>query len=171
MAQKWYALHSKPNMENMLWNQLLVRKVETFFPRITVKPVNPRSRTVVPYFPGYLFACLDLEKVSLSKIAWIPGMQRIVSFDGEPAWVPEHLIAILQKQMEAANLAYKDPFSGLRQGDVVRIQSGPFAGYEAIFDVRVNGSERARVLLKFLHDRQVRLDVPVSQLTCTPLRK
>lgn len=170
MSDKWYVLHSKPNMENMLWNQLLVRNVSVYFPRLNVKPVNPRSRTLVPYFPGYLFANLDLAQIPLSKLAWIPGMQRIVSFDGEPAWVSDSLISILQKQVELANQNLKDPTSGFQPGDPVRIQSGPFAGYDAIFDARLDGTQRARVLIKFLRDQQVRMLLPVNQLARLPQR-
>jgi len=165
MANNWYVLHSKPNMEHMLYNQLLLRKLEAFFPRLRVNPVNPRSRSLVPYFPGYLFANLDLDQTPLSSIAWLPGMQRLVSFDNEPACVPDHLINAIEKQLELANQSAQDPFLGLHPGDRVRIEKGPFAGYDAIFDLRLSGSERARVLIQFLHDRQVRLEVPVTQLT------
>ncbi len=164
MAKHWYALHSKPNMESMLWYQLQVRGLDTYYPRLRVKPVNPRSRTEVPYFPGYLFAHLDFDETPISQIAWVPGMQRIVAFDGEPAWLPDPLMQALQNQVEAANRIARDPLGGLRSGDPVRIQSGPFAGYEAIFDSRLNGSERARVLVLFLRNRQLPLEVPLGQL-------
>jgi transcription antitermination factor NusG len=46
-------------------------------------------------------------------------------------------------------------FDGLKQGDVVQINYGPFQGYEAIFDARLPGTLRVRVLLQFLSDRRV----------------
>ncbi len=118
----------------------------------------------MPYFPGYLFARVDWQTLSFSSIAWLPGMRRIVSFDGEPASVPDHLITSLRSRVEAANLEQKDPLQGLRQGDPVRVTAGPFAGYEAIFDTRLNGGERARVLLRFIASLQVSLEVQAGQL-------
>lgn len=164
MTLAWYAIHSKPNREDLLWKQLLNRKVEVFYPRIRVKPVNPRSRTIKPYFPGYLFARVDLNQVPLSSFAWLPGANRVVSFDGEPAAVPDFLIGAIEKQVERINTVGLDPFGGLQAGDEVIIQSGPFEGYEAIFDERLDGKERVRVLLKLLQNKQVRLDVPVGQI-------
>jgi transcriptional antiterminator RfaH len=52
----------------------------------------------------------------------------------------------------------------LKPGDRVVIQDGPFAGYEAIFDVRLRGAERVRVLLQLLRDRCVRVNLRVSQI-------
>jgi hypothetical protein len=45
------------------------------------------------------------------------------------------------------------------------ISDGPFAGYEAIFDARVPGSERVRVLLQLLNSqRQVPLELTAGQI-------
>ncbi len=45
------------------------------------------------------------------------------------------------------------------------ITSGPFAGYEAIFDARLSGGERVRVLLTMLNDRHVPAEVGKAQIT------
>ncbi|MEZ4515906.1 MAG: hypothetical protein R3C44_03375 [Chloroflexota bacterium] len=46
------------------------------------------------------------------------------------------------------------------EGDPVRIVSGPFEGYEAIFDARLPGTDRVQVLLAFLgtHPQRLKLD-------------
>ena len=84
MSIAWYVLNSKPRKENLLWQQLKELDLETFYPRLHVNPVNPRSRKVRPYFPGYLFVNVDLSEFGFSKIAWVPGLKRIVAFDGKP---------------------------------------------------------------------------------------
>ncbi|PIU33441.1 transcription/translation regulatory transformer protein RfaH, partial [Candidatus Shapirobacteria bacterium CG07_land_8_20_14_0_80_39_12] len=63
MPANWYVLHSKPNKEELLWEQLNIRKVETFYPRIRVQTVNPRARKVKAYFPGYVFVHVDLKEI------------------------------------------------------------------------------------------------------------
>ena len=154
MTAHWYTLHSKPNQELLLWNQLQLREVESYFPRLVRKPVNPRSRRWAPYFPGYLFIHVDLEVFPYRAVAWLPGMHRIVAFDGQA----------LRRQVEAANAQTQDPLAGLQPGDLVRITSGPFAGYEALFDTRINGTERVRVLLKLLAREHVSLEVPAAEV-------
>ena len=170
MTLHWYTVHSKPNQELLLWNQLQQREVESYFPRLRRKPVNPRARREVPYFPGYMFIRVDLENFPLSRIAWLPGMQRLVAFGGQPAWLMDEMLEAIRRQVEVANQVAQDPLVDLRRGDVVRIKCGPFAGYEAIFDARINGKERVRVLLKLLQSQQVSLEVPATELVRVPAR-
>jgi transcription antitermination factor NusG len=150
MTAYWYVLHSKPNNEELLWGQLSSRKVEAYYPRIRVQTVNPRARKVKPYFPGYVFIFTDLEQIAPSTLQWMPGARGFVSFDNQPSMVPEPLVDAVKKHVDAINTAGGELLKGLKHGDLVEIKSGPFSGYEAIFDVRLAGSERVRVLLKML---------------------
>ncbi len=72
MTLSWYAIRSKPRKEEPLWGQLLAGEIETFYPRLRVRPINPRSRKVVPYFPGYMFVNADLEDVGASTFNYMP---------------------------------------------------------------------------------------------------
>jgi len=83
MPAEWYALRSKLNKEDFLLDQLLIRKVEAYYPPIQIKPVNPRSRNIRAYFPGYLFVNVDLEQIGASNLVWIPGASSLVCFDGD----------------------------------------------------------------------------------------
>ena len=164
MSTQWYALHSKPLKEAFLWQQLLLHEIEGYYPCIRVQPVKPRARRVRPYFPGYVFGRVNLERVNLSTLQWLPGSVGIVSFGGMPAPVPEHLIAAIQRRVDEINAAGGELFDGLKPGDTVTIQAGPFQGYEAIFDARLAGDERVRVLLKLLNHRQLSLEIPGAQI-------
>jgi transcription antitermination factor NusG len=159
MAVSWYALRSKPRKEEVLWQQLLARDVEVYFPRIRVHPVNPRSRKLRPYFPGYMFVQVDLEEVGLSYFKWMPHAIGLVSFGGVPADVPDNLIFEVRKRVDEIAAAGGEFYDGLKKGDPVRISSGPFAGYEAIFDMRLPGSERVRVLIQMLSDRSLPVEL------------
>jgi transcription antitermination factor NusG len=56
-------------------------------------------------------------------------------------------------------------FDGLKHGDGVVIEHGPFEGYEAIFDQRLPGTERVRVLLQFLsNQRQLPVEIDASKI-------
>jgi transcriptional antiterminator RfaH len=167
MTTLWYALRSKPNKEDFLAKQLEAYDVDVFFPRIHVKPVNPRSRKTRPYFPNYLFVHVDLDVVKLSTLRWVPGASGLVSFDGEPAPVPDLLITALKRQVDLVNAASRELTSNLKHGDTVVIQDGPFAGHEAIFDLRLSGQDRVRVLLNFLQTRQVPVELQSRQIRRT----
>jgi transcription antitermination factor NusG len=165
MAHFWYALRSKPRKEDILWRQVHTRGFDAFYPRLRVNPVNPRSRKLRPYFPGYLFVYADLEVVGLSIFQWMPHSIGLVSFGGEPAIVPENLIYAIKKRVEEIAEAGGELFDGLHPGDVVRISDGPFRGYEAIFDARLPGTERVRVLLELLgNQRRVPLELKSGQI-------
>ncbi len=162
MALQWYALRSKPRKEEFVWKQLLSQEIEAFYPRLRVHPVNPRAKKIKPYFPGYLFVFTDLGEHGLSYFQWMPHTLGLVMYGDEPASVPEHLINILKKRVREIAEAGGEVFDGLKPGDSIWIHDGPFAGYEAIFDARVPGKERVRVLLEFLNNRRsvpIELDV------------
>lgn len=160
MSLYWYALHSKPNKESFLYSQLRHRDIEVYYPRLHVQPVNPRSRKVRPFFPGYLFVRVDLEQVPLSSLAWVPGAHDVVSFDSQPAVVPDEVITGIQKNVARLNQRNQEQKQGLQHGDPVIITGGPFEGYQAIFDTALEGGQRVRLLIELLHARQMRVQVP-----------
>jgi len=165
MASLWYALRSKPKKEIVVWRQIKAQGIENFFPVIKVNPVNPRSRKLHAYFPGYLFIKTDLEELGMSKFKYMPHTLGLVSFDGEPASVPENLIHEIRKRVDEINLAGGEVFDGLESGDRILINDGPFKDYPAIFDARLPGSERVRVLLEILgNQRQIPVELNASQI-------
>jgi len=160
----WYVMRSKPNKEAALWRELCARRLDSFYPRLRVHPVNPRSRTLRPYFPGYLFLHADLDEVGFTAIQWMPFSMGLVSFDHEPATVSGSLIHALRRRVDEIEAAGGEIFDNLKKGDPVLIQDGAFAGYEAIFDARLPGSERVRVLLSLMNRRQVPLELKTGQI-------
>ncbi len=68
MALLWYALRSKPRKEDVVWRQLHTQGIEVYYPRLKVQPVNPRSKKVRPYFPGYMFVQTEIETVGLIDV-------------------------------------------------------------------------------------------------------
>ena len=78
--------------------------------------------------------------------------------------MPESLIDAIRKRVAEIAEAGGEVFDGLKSGDKVVIQSGPFEGYEAIFDARLPGTERVRVLLQFLSSRRVPIELDASKI-------
>lgn len=161
---KWYVFQSKFQKESLVCEQLRIRKVDVYFPCLHVRPSDRRSRRIKPYFPSYIFGRLDLEFTGKSVIDWIPGAIGVVSFGGEPVPVPDHLIDMLRQHLETINASNGDLSERFQFGDLVSIQSGPFAGYEAIFNTRLPGRDRVEVLLNLLQGPQIRVQLPMEQI-------
>lgn len=167
MTASWYAMRSKPNKEDFLAGQLRAHELEVFFPVLRVKPVNPRSRKIRPYFPNYLFVRVDLDVINVSDLHWMPGASGLVSFDGEPASVPDALINALKNQVDKHNKYLQDQKKNFKAGDSVVIQDGPFSGYKAVFDANISGEDRVRVLLNLLQGRQMPVEIEGRQIRRT----
>lgn len=160
MSANWYVLSIKAHKERPVHRYLESNQIEAYYPTMRVTPVNPRSRSTRPFFPGYLFVNIDLDREGDNRLRWIPGTRGLVRFGNHPAVVPENLIAELRKRVEALNKAGGE-YRRLQKGDRVRIINGPFEGYEAIFDAHLSGKDRVQVLLAFLshYPRRLRMSV------------
>jgi transcriptional antiterminator RfaH len=161
---QWYVMQSKPRKEDFLYQQLALREIEAYCPCIRTQPKNPRARKIQPYFPGYLFVHVDLQRIGLTALRWMPGAVGIVMFGNDPGQVPDGLLPTLHRQLQSLEPAQEAPARIFTMGDEVCIEDGLFKGYRAIFNAYLPGAERARVLLKLVQDHQVNLVLPVAQL-------
>jgi transcription antitermination factor NusG len=167
MNAKWYAFRAKPQKEQSLYKQVLAREIECFFPRVRVNPVNPRAAKTRPYFPGYLFVKVDFNETGISTFKWMPFGLGLVCFGGEPASVPDSLIVALRKRLQEIQDKGGLKFDSLHEGVPIRVMEGPFRGYDGIFDKYLDGSERVKVLLQFLSDHHVPVEMHMNQIAAT----
>lgn len=152
MSANWYVLRVKPHKEKSVYGHLTNDSLEVFFPTVRVKPKNPRNAKIKPYFPGYLFIHVDLAALGVNKFKWMSGAIGLVEFGGDPAVVPDSLVAELQTRIADIDAAGGLMVEKFKRGEKVRIVSGPFAGYEAIFDMSLPDQDRVQVLMAFLSE-------------------
>lgn len=163
LPRQWYVIRSKPHRERVVVSQLAGQDLEVFYPAVRVNPINPRAARERAYFPGYLFVHLNLTAVGANSLRWLPSAVGLLEFGGEPAVVPPALIAQLKRRVASIQAAGGLVLADLERGDTVEITSGPFAGYAAIFDLRLKGSDRVRVLLEMLR-RQVPVELEAGSI-------
>jgi transcription elongation factor/antiterminator RfaH len=148
MSVAWYVLQTKPRKENKVFSFLKTRGINVYYPAIEVTPVNPRASKVRPLFPRYMFVYVDLDEIGISTLQWIPNAIGLVQFGEHPAVISENILhEIKARLVQVQETAARDD---LKPGDLVRITDGPLAGYEAMFDMRLNGTDRVQVLLNML---------------------
>lgn len=164
MTASWYVLRIKPHKERSVYQLLRAKDVDVYFPAVKVKPKNPRAAKIRPYFPGYMFVQVNLEQEGENVLRWTPGTRGLVRFGSVPATVPQNLIQELKKRIAELEAAEPEQKNNLKPGDRVQITGGPFAGYEAIFDARLSGSERVQVLLAYLSYQPHRITIDATSV-------
>lgn len=134
---------------------------ETYAPRLR-EHRSVRGRRVVRkplLFPGYVFVWIELQ---WHAARWSPGVIRLVmAGDARPAKVPDPVIAEIRgRELEGLIELPKPP--ALQPGDRVRITTGAFADYLALYEGQT-AHERVAVLLQFLGGQQ-RTELPANAI-------
>jgi transcription antitermination factor NusG len=114
-----------------------------------------------PLFPGYLFSRLALDSQSWIAARSAPGVSYFLGTRELPTPLPEALVAEIRTQVDARSRARQ--LRVFHPGERVLIQSGPFAGLEAIFDGSLGAAGRVRVLLAVVN-RLAPVDLHIDNL-------
>ncbi|WP_339799018.1 transcription/translation regulatory transformer protein RfaH [uncultured Marinobacter sp.] len=155
----WYALQLKPAQGDRALANLQNQDARCFYPKVTVEKIRAgkRSLKLEPLFPGYLFINMEQTDPLWGKLRSTRGVLRVVAFAGKPLAIADEVIDYIYQ-----GLSTVEEQGGLRQGQPVEIQDGPFKGVEAIFQA-YDGEERAIVLINFMQKQQ-RVTVPLRNL-------
>lgn len=143
MSAGWVVLKTQPQREVLAAGALRVRGVESFAPYL----VGRRGTRAVPLFPGYIFARVALYSDDLLRIRSAPGVAYMLPRAAPPLLIPDAVVESLRVRTTDPSLIQRP----LRQGDRVKVESGPFRWMEAVFDRRLNAAGRVRILLSLVH--------------------
>ena len=156
----WYAAYTSANHEKRVAEQLGVRSVEHFVPLYeSVRRWKDRKvRLQLPLFPGYVFVRLGLR--DRLRVLQVPGVARLVGFNGLPCALPDSEIEALKAGLASGVRA--EPHRYLTVGRRVRVKTGPLAGMEGVLARKKNG---ARFVISLdLIMRSVAVDVDALEL-------
>jgi transcriptional antiterminator RfaH len=160
---EWLVLYTKPRREQEIEHVLGSRGIEVYLPTACIKHKGHGRTARKPFFPRYIFARVNLSRISISSLAWTPGLTNVVSFGGEIARVSDEVIDFIRQRLAALQSSGYDEFPRFKPGERVRITGGPLRDLEAAFDRRLSGTDRARILVHVL-GRMTACEVRLEQL-------
>ena len=157
---RWYAAYTCANREKRVAEQLGVREVEHFLPLYSSvrRWKDRRVMLELPLFPGYVFVRMALRE--RLQVQTVPGVARLVGFDGTPAALPDEEIGALRTSLGDAVRAEPHPY--LTAGRRVRMKSGPLAGMEGVL-LRRKGSFRLVISIELIQ-RSVAVDADAADV-------
>jgi transcription antitermination factor NusG len=156
----WYALYTCPRHEKCVAQQIEQRSISCFLPlyRSVRRWKDRRKEIELALFPGYVFVRLALE--DKFRVLQLPSVVRLVSFNGQPAVLPEVEIEQLRQRLSQGGSVEPHPY--LSVGRRVRVCGGPMQGLEGII---VRRKDRCRVVFSLaLIMRSVAVEVDESDV-------
>jgi transcription antitermination factor NusG len=139
---RWYAAHVCSRHEKQVLLQLQERRVDCFLPvyRSMRRWKDRRKELELVLFPGYVFVHLDLK--DRLRVLQLPSVVRFVSFNAQPAALPDSEIETLSRGLASGIRAEPHPY--LKVGQRVRVRFGPLSGAQGIL---VRRKDKFRVVL------------------------
>jgi len=157
---RWFAVWTRSRHEQVVRAQLEEKQLPVFLPTISrwSRWKDRRKKIDVPLFPGYVFARFDSsERLGVLKCT---GVVSIVSFNGEPAPVPDHEIEGI-RTLVGSTLPY-DPCPTIKTGARVEVVHGPLRG--VIGRLTRRGSQSRLVLSVDLIGQAVSVQVDAADV-------
>jgi len=161
--KSWYLLQAKPRQENLAKLNLERQGYTVYLPLAPVRRKKRGKQSIesAPMFPLYLFIYLQEGTDDWGPIRSTIGIARLVRFGQIPARIPDKLISLL-KDREDENGLQRLPIKSVEPGDKVRINTGPFEGYEAI--VQATSSRSRIVLLMKIIESYIKVEIDQDSL-------
>jgi transcription antitermination factor NusG len=157
---RWYAAYTYPRHEKTVMKQLESKSIEAFLPLFLIENRWKDRRVQIqnPLFPGYVFTRINLSE--RNRVLAIPGVIRMLSFNGLPAPIDDSEIEAVRLCMERG--AGLEPHPFLEIGDRVRVRSGVLEGVEGLIS-RCKDERRLIVPISLIN-QSVAVEIDVQLL-------
>ena len=126
----WYALHTRHQHEKTVVFLLENEGFEVFLPLYTSahRRKDRVKQVSLPLFSCYVFLRGGLDR--WLQVATTPGVHGVVGSRGRAAVIPQAEVESIRQAVQ--NSLQLEPHPFLKDGDWVRVKSGPLAGIEGI---------------------------------------
>ncbi|NIM98377.1 MAG: hypothetical protein GTO24_09955 [candidate division Zixibacteria bacterium] len=158
--KRWYVVYTKPRSEDVAREELEMKDLSVFLPKIRYVSFRGRRLTdrIQPLFPNYLFARFAIPDDYYS-VKWAKGVKRIVGSGDMPIPLDDSVVIFLKGKADETGLI--QPELDLKTGDQVRVRQGPLEGLLGIVQGVVGAKGRVRILMDILH-AGAKLELPHS---------
>jgi len=161
MTQRsWYVVQTKPGNEYRVETNLFNQEIEVFLPLLETSQYSNGKmvQKIKPLFPNYLFAKLDIN-LHYYKVKWTRGVNKILGNGDGPISISGKVVETIKERTGKDNLVKLE--EEWKEGDQVRINSGPFKDLVGVFQKKMSDNGRVRILLNLIG-----VDVPVQISRC-----
>ncbi len=158
----WYAVYTQLRNERLASEHLGRQGFEVFLPLYLKRRSHARRVDVVPapLFPRYLFVAFNANDAGWRAIRSTRGVIDLVRNGLDPAPVSETIIEEMRRRRDEQGYVVLAKHVNFKRGARIRIDTGPFADYEAIFECQ-RDDERVVALLSLL-GRKVVVELPIA---------
>lgn len=159
--KRWYVVQTQPRGEERADFNLRRQGYETFLPTFMKTRRHARKVEDVrrPFFPGYMFVRFDPETTPWRAINSTFGVIGLVHLtELLPTPIADAIVDALLARRRADGTLTFDPLERLARGDRVTLTEGPFAEFEAVFEMHAD-NDRVMVLLNMM-GRAIRVHAP-----------
>ena len=148
---KWYAIHTRSNYEQKVYDGLCSKSIETLLPRCQVmsRRKDRRKKIFIPMLRGYVFVHTDLNAVEYLDILKTVGVVRLVSFEGKPVPARDEEISSLMI-LDGTDRTVENR-SLMKRGDRVMIMEGPLKGLIGFYVRHKGKSDKVVVSIELLN--------------------
>ena len=162
---KWFAVHTKPQGEQVASHHLENQGYGVYLPRYLKRRSHARriESVLAPLFPRYLFVHLDVARARWRSIHSTIGVHHLVCQGESPVPVPDSLIAEIRSREDEAGQVVLGKMFPFKKGDKLKFVSGPLVDQTGLFDC-ASDEERVFVLLNVL-GREIRVRMPIASVT------
>lgn len=164
MNPPWYIVQTKPTCEDQVKSRWELAGYEVFLPKIKkmVRGVKNATERVRPLFPSYLFArlCLDDAQV-FHNVRYTRGVHRILGTGHHPVPVSDAIVETIVERV--GKDGFLEQHLTYKEGDIVRIKSGPLSELIGVLEKPVSPSGMVRVLLE-VYSKTVRAELSCAEV-------
>lgn len=149
-SKRWFVAHTQSQKEVWAISNLERQGFDCFLPRLwgVRRHARKEERVKKPLFTGYVFVKLDPTRDRWRSVNGTSGVHRLVMANDLPLPVPDGIVEELIEAIGKDGVVDLD--RGLRPGDTVRLQEGPFGGF--VGELRsMDEKGRVEVLLNLMN--------------------